>query len=431
MKGWIFMSNINKNLHLTLQERQIIQTGIENGSTKVAIATTIGKDKSTIGKEIKAHRQLSHRCSYTTDCIYFKKCSHNHICQNCDDYRPFKCSRRDRSPGACNGCNKYQSCRYDKFRYSAANAQKEYEYMLVDSRIGINMTYLELKAIANTVIPLIKAGQSPYQVITNHPELGISEKTLYNYIEQGVFREFGLLDIDLRLKVKRKMNKNDITVYKKRRDKKHLEGRTYKDLIEYIGENPDASIVEMDTVYNNVTGPFMQTFKFLSYSFIYIIYHEEKTERAMVAGLDLLENIIGKELFAKEAAIIKTDRGSEFDDADGLEKAQNGTKRTHVFYCDPMASNQKGSLENNHKGIRYICPKENDLKELGLDSQEKANLMVSHINSQPKEKLKGRTPLEIMKFMNPELFKRFIEHGIEEIEKDKVILKPYLLKNKK
>ena len=189
------------------------------------------------------------------------------------------------------------------------------------------------------------------------------------------------------------MNKNDITVYKKRRDKKHLEGRTYKDLIEYIGENPDASIVEMDTVYNNVTGPFMQTFKFLSYSFIYIIYHEEKTERAMVAGLDLLENIIGKELFAKEAAIIKTDRGSEFDDADGLEKAQNGTKRTHVFYCDPMASNQKGSLENNHKEIRYICPKENDLKELGLDSQEKANLMVSHINSQPKEKLKGRTPL--------------------------------------
>ena len=57
--------------------------------------------------------------------------------------------------------------------------------------------------------------------------------------------------------------------------------------------------------------------------------------------------------------------------------------------------------------------------------------MVSHINSQPKEKLKGRTPLEIMKFMNPELFKRFIEHGIKEIEKDKVILKPYLLKNKK
>lgn len=66
------MSINNKNLHLTLQERQIIQTGIENGSTKVAIAATVDKDKSTIGKEIKAHRQLIHRCSYATDCTRFK-----------------------------------------------------------------------------------------------------------------------------------------------------------------------------------------------------------------------------------------------------------------------------------------------------------------------------------------------------------------------
>ena len=54
------------------------------------------------------------------------------------------------------------------------------------------------------VDPLIKSGQSPYQIVTNHPELSISEKTLYNYIEQGVFRDFGLLDIDLRLKQKEK-----------------------------------------------------------------------------------------------------------------------------------------------------------------------------------------------------------------------------------
>ena len=49
----IIMAKSNKNLHLTLSERQIIQKGIENGSTKAAIAATLGKDKSTIGKEIK------------------------------------------------------------------------------------------------------------------------------------------------------------------------------------------------------------------------------------------------------------------------------------------------------------------------------------------------------------------------------------------
>ena len=58
------MAKSNKNLHLTLSERQIIQKGIENGSTKVAIAATLGKDKSTIGKEIKAHRKLANVFSF-------------------------------------------------------------------------------------------------------------------------------------------------------------------------------------------------------------------------------------------------------------------------------------------------------------------------------------------------------------------------------
>lgn len=426
------MSYNNKNTHLTLQERIIIETGIENGSTKTAIALTIGKDKSTIGKEIKAHRQLVHKCSYNPPCANMKKCSHHHICDSCKDFKPFRCSRRDRSPGACNGCSQFNSCRYDKYNYSADLSYKEYRNDLVDSRIGINMTYDELKLLADIVVPLIRAGQSPYQVIANHPELNISKKTLYNYIENGVFRDFGLLDIDLRIKTKRKISKKNAAVYKKREDKKYLKGRTYNDFINYINENKDLSIVEMDTVYNNgSTGPFMQTFKFLSYSFMFIIYHEQKTSKEMAEGIDLLEHILGKELFSKEVAIIKTDRGGEFRDAEGFEKEENSSRRTRVFYCDAMASGQKGSLENNHKEIRYICPKETDLKDLGLNCQEKVNLMVSHINSQSKEKLKGKSPLEMMKFMNPELYQKFIEYGIKQINKDSIILKPYLLKDNK
>lgn len=426
------MSRNNKHTHLTLQERIIIETGIENGSTKAAIALTVGKDKSTIGKEIKAHRYLVHKCSYIPACANMKKCSHNHVCDNCKDFKPFQCSRRDRSPGACNGCSKFNNCRYDKYKYSAEISNTEYRSDLVESRIGINMTYDELKSLADIVVPLIKAGQSPYQVIANHPELNISKKTLYNYIENGIFRDFGLIDIDLRIKTKRKISKKNAAVYKKREDKKYLKGRTYNDFINYIHENKDLSIVEMDTVYNNgSTGPFMQTFKFLSYSFMFIIYHEQKTSKEMVEGVDLLEHILGKELFLKEVPIIKTDRGGEFRDAEGFEKEENGSRRTRVFYCDAMASGQKGSLENNHKEIRYICPKETDLKDLGLNCQEKVNLMVSHINSQSKEKLKGKSPLEMMEFMNPELYQKFIEYGIKQINKDSIILKPYLLKDNK
>lgn len=424
------MSSNNKNLHLTAQERLIIEKGIENGSTKAAIALTIGKDKSTVGKEIKKHRELVHKSSYKINCANMKNCSHNHVCDNCADFKPFTCNRRDRSPGACNGCSKYTHCRYDKYRYKADFSHKKYREDLVDSRTGINMSYEECKAMADIIVPLIKAGHSPYHIVTNHPELNISEKTLYNYIENGIFREFGLLDIDLRIKTKRKITKKASNKYKKREDKKYLNGRTYDDFINYTAENKYLSVVEMDTVYNNgSTGPFMQTFKFLDYSFMFIVYQEEKTAKSMVEGVDLLEKILGKDLFSEEVAIIKTDRGSEFCDAEGFEKEENESRRTRIFYCDPMASGQKGSLENNHKEIRYICPKENDLKDLGLNSQEKANLIVSHINSQSKEHLKGKSPLEVMEFMNPALYQKFKDFRIERINKDNIVLKPYLLKD--
>lgn len=424
------MSSNNKNLHLTVQERIIIEKGIENGSTKAAIALTIGKDKSTVGKEIKKHRELVHKSSYKINCANMKNCSHNHVCDNCADFKPFTCNRRDRSPGACNGCSKYTHCRYDKYRYKADFSHKKYREDLVDSRTGINMSYEECKAMADIIVPLIKAGHSPYHIVTNHPELNISEKTLYNYIENGIFREFGLLDIDLRIKTKRKITKRASNKYKKREDKKYLNGRTYDDFINYTAENKNLSVVEMDTVYNNgSTGPFMQTFKFLDYSFMFIVYQEEKTAKSMVEGVDFLEKILGKDLFSEEVAIIKTDRGSEFCDAEGFEKEENESRRTRIFYCDPMASGQKGSLENNHKEIRYICPKENDLKDLGLNSQEKANLIVSHINSQSKEHLKGKSPLEVMEFMNPALYQKFKDFGIERINKDNIVLKAYLLKD--
>ena len=424
------MSYNNKNLHITVQERIIIEKGIENGSTKAAIALTIGKDKSTVGKEIKKHRELVHKSSYKINCANMKNCSHNHVCDNCADFKPFTCNRRDRSPGACNGCSKYTYCRYDKYRYKADFSHKKYREDLVDSRTGINMSYEECKAMADIIVPLIKAGHSPYHIVTNHPELNISEKTLYNYIENGIFREFGLLDIDLRIKTKRKITKKASNKYKKREDKKYLNGRTYDDFINYTAENKNLSVVEMDTVYNNgSTGPFMQTFKFLDYSFMFIVYQEEKTAKSMVEGVDLLEKILGEDLFSEEVAIIKTDRGSEFCDAEGFEKEENESRRTRIFYCDPMASGQKGSLENNHKEIRYICPKENDLKDLGLNSQEKANLIVSHINSQSKEHLKGKSPLEVMEFMNPALYQKFKDFGIERINKDNIVLKPYLLKD--
>jgi len=47
---------LHDNTHLTLDERKVIQTGIENNSSKASIARTIGKDATTVAKEIRKHR---------------------------------------------------------------------------------------------------------------------------------------------------------------------------------------------------------------------------------------------------------------------------------------------------------------------------------------------------------------------------------------
>lgn len=125
---------LTKNSHMSYSDRQIIEIGIENGSTKQAIATILGKDKSTIGKEITLHRVLTYKCNLPLECANYKRCKHERYCTlNCIDYIPFKYTRRDKSPGACNGCGNYRSCRYDKYRYSALDAQHDYQMTLTSS----------------------------------------------------------------------------------------------------------------------------------------------------------------------------------------------------------------------------------------------------------------------------------------------------------
>lgn len=427
------MKTQNSFSHLTLEERRIILSGITNASTKTAIAQTIGKDKSTVGKEIKLHRSLTHKCKMPLECNHYKKCVYGRQCSpDCPEYTPFYCSRRDRSPGACNGCSNWSRCRFDKYLYCPEDAHMDYRTTLIDSHEGVNLTIQEAKQMASVIAPLLKQGQSPYQIITNHPKLCISEKTLYNYIENNVFREIaGITVLDLRRQVSRKLTKKKAKTYKKRADKKYLEGRTYNDYETYLSENSEVFVTQIDTVYNDETnGPFLQTFKFVRAGIILALYHNEKTAVSMKEGVDILESILGTELFRKYVHVLLTDRGTEFSAAEAMETSSDSTRRTRVFYCDPMQSGQKGTLENKHIELRYILPKGTNLKNLGLTCQSELNLVLSHVNSSPCEVLGNKSPLELTEFMYQDLYEKLIAFGIHPIEKDQIILKPYLLKQK-
>lgn len=159
------------NKHLTLDERKIIQTGIENRSNKVDIARTIGKDPTTVAKEIRKHRtfKLRNQFIYPSICIHRQECGE--CKKQCPRYEEIKCNKRDKFPGACNKCPNIAKCHLDKYFYYATNADEEYKTDLVDYREGINMTTLEVKDLANIIKPLLEQGQSLYQIKSSHKEI--------------------------------------------------------------------------------------------------------------------------------------------------------------------------------------------------------------------------------------------------------------------
>lgn len=410
-----------KNSHLTLEDRKKIQEGLEKGLSRTEIAKNINKDISTVAKEIKSKRKLKPRNPFNNPitCTKFKECR---ICHGkCSEYEEIKCTRRDRKVGVCNLCPDISKCRLDKYFYYAKQAHESYLYTLKDSREGVNLNTTEMLEIVDIIKPLLKQGQSIYQILKNHPEIKMCSKTLYMYIESGIFQDYGINNFSLRRQVAMRKRKK----LKKRKEPVNYEGRRYKDYLEFVKENPIIPTTQMDTVYNQQDGPYIQTFIFQNTGLMIGFLHPEKTSESMASTLDNLQETL-KDDYQKLFSLLLTDRGSEFEKYELFEvNAETGEIRSNIFYCDPQTPSQKPHVENNHNYVRDIIPNGKSLKNL---TQEDLNLMFSHINSTPRKVLNGKTPYEAFEFLyGNEILEKL---NIRKIAKDMVTLQPYLLKIK-
>ena len=410
-----------KNTHLTLEDRKKIQEGLENELSRTEIARNINKDISTVAKEIKNRRKLKPRNPFNNPitCTKFKECR---ICHGkCSEYEEIKCTRRDRKVGVCNLCPNISKCRLDKYFYYAKQAHESYLYTLKDSREGVNLNTKEMLEIVDIIKPLLKQGQSVYQILKNHPEIKMCSKTLYMYIESGIFQDYGINNFSLRRQVSMRKRKK----LKKRKEPVNYEGRRYKDYLEFVKENPTIPTTQMDTVYNHQDGPYIQTFIFQNTGLMIGFLHTEKTSESMASTLDNLQKTLEND-YQKLFSLLLTDRGSEFEKYELFEvNTVTGEIRSNIFYCDPQTPSQKPHVENNHNYVRDIIPNGKSLKNL---TQEDLNLMFSHINSTPRKVLNGKTPYEAFEFLyGNEILEKL---NIQKIEKDMVTLQPYLLKIK-
>lgn len=345
------------------------------------------------------------------------------ICKRtCVNFEEKKCSLLDSAPYVCNGCPKKSHCRFSKYYYRAKDANKEYNDFKSESRIGIRLSQEEIFKINNVITPLIRdQHQSINHVFINNPDLlYFSKPTFYSYVNLNLF---SFRNIDLARKVKYKPRKDN----EKRRTRTESViriGRTYNDFVDYLSMNPNASVIEMDTVEGVKGGKVFLTLLFRNSNFMLIFLMESKTMSEVEKVFINIKKNVGIDNFKKIFEVILTDNGSEFFNPISIEVDYNtGEVLSHVFYCDPYCSYQKGSIEKNHEYIRYILPKKSSFDNL---TQKDCDLIASHINSTNRIILNSKTPYEVIQsLISSELITKL---NIKYIEPDKVNLSPNLLK---
>ena len=433
--------NRKRGKHLTWEDRQEIQRGLREHRCFTEIALIIGCSPDTISKEIRKHRYhkpidtrqkfLQNRCKYRESCrkrnICGKKgkykckipCRQCNACnERCPDFVDYPCQIEKKPPYVCNACHKSRSCFFDKYLYNADYANKEYQEQLRESRQGIDLTKEELIALDELVSPLIQKGQSLSHILREHSEeIPCSSRTLYDYIDKGYL---SARNLDLRRKVR----------YKKRNRKEEAKpsptkkiNHHYKDFLRELEENPGIRVVEMDTVIGTKGGKILQTLYWRSEKLMIAFLLENKEMSGTTETFNALEDRLGRDVFCKLFPVVLTDNGLEFADPCLFECGRDGNRRMKLYYCDPRHSEQKGEIEKNHEYIRYVLPQGSSFDDL---TQEKVDLLMSHINSTARPSLQGKTPIELaLQHFGKDTVEKL---GLQVIKPDDVCLKPYLLK---
>lgn len=425
--------------HLTSQDRAQIQCGLTERKPFRLIAEEINKDPSTVSKEIQKHRISTETGSsgYAYNpCVYRKTCKASYVCstctnahrkhcpacgecyKNCKNFLEEVCPKLSKPPYCCNGCTQRQRCSLKKYMYKANDAQKAYETLRSESRRGIDSSPEELARIDAFVSPLIKQGQSIHHICeSNRDVIMCSERTIYNHLKNGLL-DAGPLNLPRMVRMKPRKRNSE-----KKIDRHCYEGRTYKDFIQFITDNPDVPIVEMDSVVGRKGGKVLLTLFFRNSNLILAFLRNDNTARTVQEIIDWLYDSLGRDTYCKLFPVILTDRGSEFSNPTAIERDSESNLRSLVFYCDPSSPFQKGGIEVCHEMIRRVLPKGSSFDDL---QQQDIDLMCSHINSYKREKLNNRSAHQLSSLLYGEDVLSIF--NIHEIPANDIILTPKLLK---
>lgn len=268
--------------------------------------------------------------------------------------------------------------------YSADLAQKKYEENLkvrgTQLKIGNDIklaNYIEQKIVENHYSPGALIGKMRRTGMFKEFNTSICEKTVYNYIDKGIFLSLTNKDLPVKGKKKRKYNKVHI--------QKRLErGTSIEERPKNVNSRKEFGHWEMDSVIGK-RGNSKKTLLTLTERKTrreYVFLQRDKSAGAVVDTLDILERRWGKELFRSIFKTITVDNGTEFSDYSGIEKSVYGGNRTKLYYCHPYSSWERGTNENTNRMVRRQAPKGTSFENI---SEEDVQQIEDWVNKYPRK----------------------------------------------
>lgn len=281
--------------------------------------------------------------------------------------------------------------------YSADAAQKKHDYN--STAKGAELKIANDYELVDFIEKEIKEEKkSPYAVAEEIKREGkfkinLCFKTIYNYIDQGLFPTLSSKDLPVK-KAGKKRNYHHI-----RKAVTNTKGTSISDRPENIDTRGEYGHWEMDTVVGKQgtkTVLLVLTERKTRQEMIFKM--ASKSQECVVKTLDKLERKLGSKMFRETFSTITCDNGCENLDFEGIEKSCLTTiQRTQVYYAHPYSAWERGSNENANKLIRRFIPKGADIGKFSLG---RIKMIENWINNYPRRIFNGLSANDLLKQLN-------------------------------
>lgn len=400
--------------HLNIRDRAVIAYALDNKASFASIAKTLGKNKSTIAREVKLRYTVKRANLFNNDvkniCAKRKSCNIEALCKTCDNSQQTTCSRckkcnsvcpefdpvcekLKKAPFVCNGCNSLQSCQMQKHIYDSENADKMYEIHLSNSRRDPAFGSDFVKRIDMLLTKHLQSGKSIYNfLLTEQKHNSVSPSTIYRWAKNDYFS----IKADDMPSLKPKPSKD--YSYPKPKPKHILAKRTYADYLDRMQSNEPFETVQMDTVLGKRgSKKVILTMCFTKTKLLLAFLLDRRNVDSVKNTIEYINQLLAPiaKSFFDLVPVLLLDNGSEFSEPLVFEMDDEGEMRSSVYYCDAYTATQRAQIERAHVELRKFLPKGSSFDDL---TQAQLDLILSHLNSYKLASLNGKSPLETFNF---------------------------------